>query len=133
MAVARNKTEVSSDKLLEEADRLSSPELEKFVAKVIALQAHRRAPGLPKDEVDLLARINRSLPSDAHKRYRVLIGKREDENLTDEEYEELLRLTDQAEQVQVERLEALIELAHIRNTSLDDLMKSLGIKPAPVE
>lgn len=133
MAITRNKEGISADKLLEAASQLSLPELEKFVAGVISLQSHRRAPGLPKVEADLLVRINKGLPPDIYERYRALIAKREDENLTDEEYEELLHLTDQAEQVQVERLEALIELSHIRNISLDELIESLGIKPAPVQ
>lgn len=133
MAVARNKERISADKLLEAASQLSLPELEKFVAGVISIQAHRRVPALPKLEADLLVRINKGLLPNLYERYKVLITKREDENLTEEEYDELIRLTDQAEQVQVERLEALIELSQIRNTSLDELMGSLGIKPATVK
>ena len=133
MVTKRATTEVSADKLLEAASQLSLPELGRFVAEVTALHTQRRVPKLPRTEADLLNRINGGMPTRLHKRYWVLIRKRQNETITEEEYSELLRLTDIAEQVQVERLEALIELASLRKVSLDDLMKSLGIKPPPVE
>ena len=127
------KAKVSADQLLEAASQLNPGELEQFVTQVIALQARRRAPSVTKTETELLMKINNGLPTDVRARYWVLIGKRQEESLTEEEYEELLRLSDQTEQLQVERLEALIELAQLRGTTLDALMDSLGIKAPPVQ
>ena len=125
--------ELSTDKLLEAVKQLSPSELEQFVSQVIALQAQRKAHSLSSEETTLLTKINSGLPVDMHKRYRELIGKRREERLTQAEYEELQRLTDQSEMKQAERLEALVELARLRNTSLNELMDTLGIKPPTVE
>jgi uncharacterized protein HemY len=77
-------------------------------------------------------KINNGLPAKVQQRYRKLIKLRQEERLTEDEYEELLRLTDDVEQKQVERLEALSELARFRGKSLRELMDMLGIKPPAV-
>lgn len=45
--------------------------------------------------------------------------------------DELIRLTDQSEEIGVERLKCLIELAALCNVTLEELMRQLGIKPVP--
>lgn len=84
---------------------------------------------MPKEEAELLLKINRSAPPSLQARYDDLIAKRIDETLTSDEYRELLQLTDQMEGLDVERLHALVELAKLRKTSLDDLMNALEIAP----
>jgi uncharacterized protein YPO0396 len=125
--------ELTSDKLLEAVKQLSGAELEQFVAQVMALQARRRSPSLSKDETELLLKINSGSPEDVHARYRELINKRQGERLTEDEHAELLRLTDETEMKQADRLEALAELARLRGTPVRELMDALGIKPTPVE
>jgi hypothetical protein len=44
---------------------------------------------------------------------------------------ELIKLTNQVEMFDAERLKHLIELAHLRDVPLDDLIRQLGIKPVP--
>jgi hypothetical protein len=39
-------------------------------------------------------------------------------------------VTDEIERLDAERIEALVALAHLRRTSLEELMQSLGIQPA---
>ena len=78
-------------------------------------------------------KINTGLPAEVRQRYQELIGKRREERLTQNEYAELLRLTDEAEKGQAERLEALVELSRLRNVPLPELMQTLGIKPPAVE
>jgi hypothetical protein len=87
---------------------------------------------MSKDESDLLIKINRGVPVDLQRRYDELIAKRRAETLMPDEYDELLRLTDEIEKLDVERLECLIELARLRKTLLTNLMKELGIQPPPV-
>jgi len=127
MPAVQTLKKLSSEELLEAADKLSASELEKFVSQVITLQARRRAPWLPQAESELLLKINQGLPGDLRKRYNELIAKRRAETLTPNEYEELLRLTDQVETMHVRRMEYLSELASLRKTSLSNLMKQLGI------
>ena len=58
-----------------------------------------------------------------------LIDKRHASRISPSELEELIQLTDRAEEIGVERLQCLIELAALRNLTLDELMQQLGIKP----
>jgi hypothetical protein len=132
MATVRIEAELSTDKLLEAVKQLSLPELDSFIEQVLAFQAKRKAPGLSGDETALLMKINDGLPTKVQQRYRELIKIRQEERLTPDEHEELLRLSNEVERKQVERLEALSELARIRGKSLRELMDALGIKPPTV-
>jgi hypothetical protein len=125
---------LSADKLLEAAAQLNPAELEHFVEQVIKLQERHKASSVSEEETNLLLEINRNsgLPADLRKRYKMLKGKRDDEVLTEDEYRELISLSDQIEQKHVQRLEALVKLAHLRNTTLRELMNNLGIKPPKV-
>jgi hypothetical protein len=124
-------TTAQVDELLKAVEQLSEPELEQFVSHVITLQARRRALVLPSAESELLMKINEGLPEEVYERYDVLIEKRREGNLTEAEYKELLELTDLTEKENVERIQHLVELAQLRNTTLPELMESLGIKPRP--
>lgn len=128
MSTVQVKAQFSSDDLLQAVKQLSSSELEWLVWQVIALRAHRKAPGLSKDESELLLKINRGMPPDIQEQYLELIDKRQSETLTPEEYDELLELTDAVEKRDAERVESLKELALIRNTSLTALMEDLHIQ-----
>jgi hypothetical protein len=128
MPTVQVNAQLSTDDLMQAVKQLSSSELEGFVWKIIALQAHQKASGLSKDESELLLKINRGLPPDIQERYNELIGKRQSETLTPGEYDELLRLTDQVEKLDAERIEHLKELAHLRQTSLTALMENLHIR-----
>jgi DNA-binding Xre family transcriptional regulator len=63
------------------------------------------------------------------KRYDELIAKRQAETLTSAEYQELLQMTEKIERLEVQRVEYIAELAKLRQTSLTELMDSLGISP----
>ncbi|HEY0603342.1 MAG TPA: 50S ribosomal protein L9 [Herpetosiphonaceae bacterium] len=81
-------------------------------------------------EVELLQKINQGLPSELGQRYSALIEKRDAEDLTSDEHEELLDLTDQVEQLEAQRVEYLVELARLRNTTVTELIQELGIRPS---
>jgi hypothetical protein len=83
---------------------------------------------LSENETNLLQKINKGAPSVFQKRYNYLKKKRNDESLTDKEYQELLDLTKYMETLQVERTANLIELAKLINISLDELIEQLEIK-----
>lgn len=127
MPSAQIDRQISSNELLKAASQLSPSELEKLVANIIALQAQRRAPSLPKAEADLLLKINQGIPADLQKRYNELIAKRRAATLSPDEHEELLRMTDDVEKLQARRVEYLAELASIRKVSLAKLMDDLGL------
>ena len=76
----------------------------------------------------MLLKINQGIPLDTQKHYNELLAKREAENLTNNEYRELLNLTEQIEKLQAQRIEYLAELARLRGISLIVLMETLGIQ-----
>ena len=89
----------------------------------------RHLAKIKKKETELLLKINQGLSQDNQGRYQLLINKRNEENLTEQEYQELLELSDQIEIHQTQRLEYLAQLARLRQISLTDLMTQLSIKP----
>ncbi len=119
----------SVEELLKAADQLPTEQLETFVSRALLLQARRRMPYVPQKEAELLLKIHEGLPEETRARYYALINKRDEETLTPDEHEELLRLTDEAEEWNVRWLEGLTELAQLRQISLSDLMDNLGIRP----
>ncbi len=128
MADVNVEAPISAEQLLKAVNRLSSPELEDFVQRVLVLQAQRRILRLPHDEDELLHDINRQLPDALRHRYDELVAKRRAETLTPEEYEELLRLTDEVETHNTRRVESLVRLSLLRGVTIDDLMKDLGLQ-----
>ncbi len=129
MPVIPVEAQVTAAELLTAVEQLSQPELEQFVSQVIALRAERHASSLPRVESELLLKINAGVPPDIQERYNELMAKRQAETLTPDEYAELLRLTEQVEKLEAQRIEYLAELARLRGTSLTALMADLGIRP----
>jgi Arc/MetJ-type ribon-helix-helix transcriptional regulator len=88
-----------------------------------------KAPRLSKKETELFLIINHGLPADQQKRIDELTEKMEFESITDAEHAELLRLIEAMEMAQVKRLKAVAELAKVRNVSLSEMMRQLGLEP----
>jgi hypothetical protein len=120
---------MSVDELIAAANTLNEPDLDRVLHQIATLRARRKSPVLPEEESKLLLKINQPVPSDLRSDYQVLLEKREAETLTDDEYSCLIELSQQIESIGAERLEALATLAQLRQTSLLELMKTLGIEP----
>jgi len=129
MSTLQVKTELPFDELLKAVEQLNLPDLEQLMSQVITLQARRKAPSLPKNESELLLRINQGLPLDVQKRFDELVAKRQAETLTQNEHQELLDLTDRIEKSDARRVEYMAKLANLRGISLPTLMKELDIRP----
>lgn len=119
--------QLSYDQLLKAVEQLSLSELENVGAYIMSLQAKRKAPSLSSDQARLLITINQGVPPDIQNRYDELIEKRRMEMLTPEQYTELLALSDQVETIEAKRVEAMAELARLRQISLSTLMADLDI------
>lgn len=120
---------LSPEQLLNAARQLSRQEFEHFVARVLSLRAERDASVLSAEESQLLLKINHPAPEELHRRYNDLLARRDAGALTPEEQEELLQLTDQVELLEAERIRCLIELARLRQVSLNEVMGQLGFQP----
>jgi len=94
------------------------------------LQARAVSTRLSPEETDLLQRINASLSAVEWERYRALLAKRNAESLSDNEQVELIALSDQLEEANVRRMEAVSELARVRKVTVPELMSTLGLTPA---
>jgi len=129
MPVIQLEAQLSSAQLLQAVELMPSEELDEFVERILLLHAQRSATHLKHTESELLLQINRGIPPELRERYEALSAKRQAETLNSEEYAELLRLTGQIEQLDAMRLTALAELARLRQTSLAELMQTLGIQP----
>jgi hypothetical protein len=116
------------DELLKAANQLDETDLETLLNRLLLMRARRQATILPTQEASLLLQINQGIPMDLHQQYQTLAEKRDAETLTDQEYQALLQLSDRIEQLTAHRLEALVNLATLRQVPLLQLMDDLGIQ-----
>jgi hypothetical protein len=123
---------MTTEDLIAAIEQLEPAEAEKITRRLLSAQARRRVPHLPEREAELLREIYREKRSGFQERFDLLSEKRRTFTLTSEEQEELLRLVDESEAFTVRRLEALGELAQLRQLPLPALMKQLGLKAPPV-
>ena len=126
-----SEVKVDLNQLLDGIAQLDLPELERFSFKVSNLVAQRKSPYLPQRESELLQQINLSLPAEKRQRYAELNAKLLDETIKLAENQELGELIEKIEQADVERLQALVELAQLRNMSLARLMEQIGVSRSP--
>jgi hypothetical protein len=121
--------QIAADQLLEAARQLPPSELNQLVERLLAWrgQLMNAAPRLSAAETALLLKINQGFAPAPQQRYDELLEKRDTRTLTPEEYQELLALTDQVEAFNVERVQALADLARLRQVSLPEVMQQLGL------
>ncbi len=122
MPMVEIRTQVSLEELLHGVAQLDAPELERFVSQVLTLRARRVAPALSREETELFAQINRNLSPADQLRYDELVIKQRYETLTTAEHQELLDLVDIIDDLNLERVQALSELAKLRQTSFTAIM-----------
>ena len=84
---------------------------------------------MTKKETKFLQIINHNFNETEQTRFDELIEKRQSHTITEEELEELKALSTYSEEIAVERVKALTELATLRNTTVRELMKELDVKP----
>jgi hypothetical protein len=83
-------------------------------------------------ELELLQKINQALPEKLQQQYNDLSAKMRSQTITLKEHQDLLKLIDVVEQADGNRLQNLIQLSHLRNISLAELMEQLQIYPQSV-
>ncbi len=108
--------------LLRAIAQLPPNDLDRFMAEAKMLQKRQR------NEASLLDAIYKRLPDHQLQRLRLLETKLESETLTEQERTELLQLIELAETADVKRAEALLALAHTRQTTVPDLLSELHLE-----
>ncbi len=101
--------------------------LDTLKEKLYQERAVQSVPHLSKVESKLMQKISAGLPVETWQRYHTLRAKCQAETLTPEEHQGLILLSNQVEMDYAERLGFVLELAHLRGTSLEAQMKTLGI------
>ena len=119
LAEEARRAEMSPEKYLSERLRKEHELLQSF-------------PVIGEEEAQLLAKINEGFSDEFWTRYRLLIAQREARTITEGERQELIRLSDQVEAKNAERVPYLTVLAQHRGVSLPELMQQLGLHPMPV-
>ena len=127
MPTIQSKNGALINKLLQATANLSPRELENFVNQAIILRAKRNAPNVSHDEAELLLKINQGLSPKMQRRFDELVEKLQAETMTAREREEFLRLTNRIEKQDAKRIALLGKLAEIRQQTLDEVTKDLGI------
>ena len=119
---------MSVDELLKAVDDLNELGLESLVSHALFVRSRRKSNVLPAEETALMREIQQGIPSALNDHYEALLDKRDDEDITEAEYAELLEIGDQIEAFGVKRIEALAKLATIRQVSLTQIMDDMGIQ-----
>lgn len=114
--------------VLGELAELSTAELDRLLPQVFALRASRARHVLSGREARLLECINHAPPGALQAKLDRLVEKRRAGNLKPSEVRQLHRLTDRLELLDARRLRSLVELAGLRKTTLEKLMRALGLK-----
>lgn len=127
MTTLEIKSKIPLSELLDSLKQLGVDELGEVAATAVRLRANQRGQVLSDQETVLLQQINKGLLPVEQVKMDSLIAKREAENLTEAELAELISLSNLVEEIHVERLAALIELAALRNISLESLKNSLNL------
>ncbi len=121
--------EISKTNLLNVVVNLSESEFERLIASAKKLR-QKSVKSQAEREVNLIKKVNDAvLSDDEHQRFYELVDKRRDENISENELNELIILTEKSEALNVKRLKYLVEIASIRNKSLREVMKELEIFP----
>ena len=128
MAVEIASNSRTTQEILTAIERLDPVDRDRVARHLKRLRTAKPETEQHRRETELL-RLIRSRPLQLGRHYRTLLRKLEAETLTSEERQELMPLIDLSESFAVQRLEALVELATLRQTSLPELMQELDIRP----
>lgn len=132
--MAVHNLEVTTENLLGIVSQLSEKEFQRFFEEAKKLRKKPATPRWTKQEVEIIKEINEcALSTEKQNRYDELVEKRQNEDLTKSELEELIALTDETEELNVKRLENLVRLALSSKKSVDDIMEELEIYPPSIK
>ncbi len=125
--------EITTENLLGVVSQFSDKEFQRFVEEAKKLRHKSVKTRWSKNEVELIKEINECvLSAEKQSRFDELVEKRQDEIITKSELEELIALTDEAEELTVRRLEHLVRLAISSQKSSDEIIEELEISPPPI-
>ena len=121
-------TEVDTQTLLAGIAKLKVKDLEDLVRALNAIIVQKKSKDKSWQVKVLLGKVNdTTLPKAKRDRYLDLAAKLQNGTLPEVEHTEYMALANEDELIRNERVKLLIELAHLRDISLAELMRELGL------
>lgn len=125
--------EVTTESILSTVVRMPEKEFNDFIEKAKKLRNGSSKAKWTKEEVTIIGKLNKLVfPEEKYNRFVELIKKRQNETISENEFKELLKLTEESEELDVKRIELLAKLAKSKNKSLDEIMEMLDIRPPEI-
>ncbi len=110
------------NELIKNVGQLSVSDFEYFIQKIEALRATKLSPEKTPAQ-KILEKINTPFKRKKQLRFNFLIAKRDLESLNSAEYQELLVLTEDFEEYELNRLKLIAKLADLKKVSLPEILK----------
>ena len=120
---------MSVNELLKTVRQLSVEEFQLFYAKIQAIRSQKILIDISEQEKKVLTKVNAPFSRKKQIRFHYLIAKRDLHTLTEEEYRELLSLTQAFEKYELRRLKLLTKLADIKKITLPEVIDYYNIRP----
>ncbi|MEZ4884794.1 MAG: hypothetical protein R3E32_08730 [Chitinophagales bacterium] len=107
---------------------LDTDNLRIFTNEVVQLLVNRTSDSKQAKEWTIIYQIYTLVPQNIKTRYEQLSHQLGIDQLSESEHEEFMQLNEKMENFSVVRLELLIELANIRQTTVSEVMQQLGLQ-----
>lgn len=117
---------ISFEDLIQSVSNLESNEIMQFMQEMGRVIAARKVKSLSQRETELLKAINDSMPNKLQLAYETLMLKLNNENISEKEHQELLKIVAKVEIYKVKKVECMVELAQLRKISLKQLAQQLN-------
>lgn len=125
--------EVTKESLLNAVVEMPEKEFDKFIEEAKKLRNGSKKISWTKDEIKIIEKIKEyKFSPEREKRFIKLIKKRQNEKISENELEELIKLSEEGEEMTVKRVELLVKLAIAKNKSLNEIMEILEIRPPAI-
>jgi len=127
-----HKAQIEIGKIKSLFPKLSTNDLEDFLLDIKTIIGSRKNTKKGSKEVELIEKLNETvLTEESIVAYSNLIEKRDDSSLTEKEQSELDELIKADLVLQTKRIHILGELAKLRNKTVPEVMKQLGLQTPP--
>lgn len=128
--IQTNSGQIKIEEILQGIAQLKVTDLEGFAKQVTSILQKKKAPILKEKEEVLIEKIVNGGPSEEfRKKQRLLLKKSLDGTITNKENEEALAMIPIASKLDLERIKLMLELAKLRNITLEEVRTSLKITP----
>ncbi len=121
--------QITISELLKSVGQLNTIEFEEFFMKIQSLRAQKIPFSVSDEENRLLKQIIAGLLSSKQVRFEYLIARRDARTITEQEFNELLKLTEEIEKNDTIRLKRIAKLADLKNMSLPEVVDFYNLQP----